>query len=140
MLSLRHLIHRYAKKDVLICLRPESLEKLKKGDSEEIMGWDLGFACGSKGGSSGADISDRSREGVTATSYVYTFSSGALIGIESIDGKIKTVPEVNTAFYGEGVTVEDIVSGKATIPDNSPQNELITSLQTKVAEYANKTE
>lgn len=130
----------YAKKDVLIVLRPESLEKLMKGDSEMILGWELGFACGKKGGATGPDLADRDREGVTTYSYVYTFSQGALMSIEVADGKIHSDPEVNTAFYGDGSTLEDIVSGKVPIPEGSPQSELITTLQAKVDEYANKPE
>lgn len=106
-----------------------------KGNSEAIIGFEMGFAVGKIGGATGPDISDRDRDGVTATSLVYTFSQGALISIESVDGKIKTVPEVNTAFYGEGVTLQDIVSGKATIPEGSPQGDLIASLKTKVEEF-----
>lgn len=122
---------------MLICLRPESLQKLLKGNSEVVLGWEMGFACGKTGGATGPDISDRDRDGATATSLVYTFSQGALVGIESVDGKIKTVPEANAAFYGEGVTLQDIVTGKAAIPEGSPQAELITSLKTKVDEVAN---
>lgn len=133
---LLYIVFRYAKKDVLMCLRPESLEKLVRGDSELILGWDFGFACGKMGTATGPDITDKDRGGVTSTSLVYTFSQGALLGVESVDGKIKTVPEVNSAFYGEGVSTADIVSGKAAIPEGSPQGELITSLTAKVAECA----
>lgn len=111
-----------------------------KGEGEVILGWDLGFACGKAGGATGPDISDRNREGVTATSYVYTFSQGALLGVESVDGRIKVVPEVNSAFYGEGATLEDIVSGVVSVPDMKPQADLIATLKTKVAEYASKSE
>lgn len=127
----------YAKKDVLIVLRQESVDKLLKGGSELILGWDFGFACGKKGGATGPDITDRDRDGVTSTSYVYTFSEGALISIETADGKIKIVPEVNTAFYGDGTTTEDIVSGKTSVPEG--QGDLIATLKAKIDEYANKT-
>lgn len=106
-----------------------------KGDSEALVGFEMGFACGKTGSATGPDISDRDRDGVTATSLVYSFSQGALVSIESVDGKIKTVPEVNTAFYGEGATLEDIVSGKVAIPEGSAQGDLITSLKTKVDEH-----
>lgn len=115
-----------AKKDMCIVLNHFAMKKLLENEKGHLeFGGDLGFALG-KGASAGADLDfGKNVGGGMASSFVYTFEKGVMITAQLERGDIKTVPEVNQAFYGtsepakiiakEGIDV--LSTSNAGVPD-----------------------
>ena len=86
------------------------------------------------GGAVGADAAI-SNKGGFGTSFVFTFSKGALLNVEVSDAMIQAATDVNTATYGGNVDCEAIVKGKVPMPEGK-QGELIKELHDKLTVHA----
>ena len=119
-----------AEKDVLIVLNHLAMKRLLEGKGQLKVGVDMGFASG-KGGANmvGADIA-MSNKGGLGSSFVYTFSKGALLSVEVQVCTISNADEVNKEFYGSS-DVADIFNGKAKASDEALVSKLHAAIGTQ---------
>jgi lipid-binding SYLF domain-containing protein len=118
-----------ADKDMLIVLNPLTMKRLLEGDGQLKVGVDMGFASGNIGHSAAVDIA-MSNKGGLGSSFVYTFSKGALLSAEVQFCTISNADEVNKEFYGSS-DVADIFNGKAKASDEALVSKLHAAIGTQ---------
>lgn len=93
-----------AHKELCIVLNHFAMKKLIENEAGHLeFGASLGFSLG-KGASAGMELDfGKDKHGGMASSFVYCFEKGIMIEAQLERGDIKTVPEVNEAFYGTAV-------------------------------------
>jgi len=117
-----------ARKDMCIVLNHFAMKKLIENEHGHLkFGADLGFALG-KGGNVGADIDFGKDHAGMASSLVYTFEKGVMITAQLERGDVKTVPEVNEAFYGTSKPAE-IMERQVAVSDCAGVPELVEKMK-----------
>lgn len=117
-----------ARRDVCIVLNHFSMKKLIENERGHLeFGADLGFCLG-KGASAGADLDfGKDKGGGMASSFVYSFERGVMITIQLERGNVKTVSEVNEAFYGTSEPAK-IIGREVAVPESAGVPELVEKM------------
>lgn len=118
-----------AKKEMCIVLNHFAMKKLLDNEQGHLeFGASLGFAAG-KGASAGAELDfGKEKHGGMASSFVYTFEKGIMITVQLERGDIKTVPEVNEAFYGTSSKPFEILQRQVAETDGAGVFELVQKM------------
>lgn len=102
--------------DVLLILNTAAQVKAFKGKGQVQLGVDVNATAGPFGRDAQASVAAGDK-GVTAA-YSYNFSQGLYIGASVDPGILMARKDETEKFYGEGVTNEALLEGKAGKPDN----------------------
>jgi len=100
--------------DVMLILSSESAVETFKSRAQISVGAELGVSVGPIGRAIGSDVTAGNKGAAHAFSYAH--SKGLFFGASLEASGIASRPDVNTAFYGEKVSVSSLLSGEYPKP------------------------